>query len=278
MPDFARTRRESLFAVLNKKYDMENIMLLIGLICIILFGCNKKQTMEQTSFLKMEKVMLKEEKSAQFFYWEIDQSKQLWEFELGEVNYLDKYKDSLKMELGDSELEQAIRNEETQNLEAELVQTAENRDRTNALLVHTGILGKIRKINFLEAEILNYQIQRFPLFSHPTEFHGFIATHEKDQRLRVYFASSDTEWPPKPEVIINQLEEDIKNGWKLKYHLHNHYCKKDKNYIGILAPSLADAQYFKMLSERFNLSKALITNGFHTVEIDHSEFVKFESH
>ena len=60
--------------------------------------------------------------------------------------------------------------------------------------------------------------------------------------------------------------------------MHNHYEDKETNYIGILAPSLADAQYYKMLSERFNISTALITNGFHTVEIDENQFDQFESH
>jgi len=60
--------------------------------------------------------------------------------------------------------------------------------------------------------------------------------------------------------------------------IDNHYCKKDKQYVGILAPSLADAQYYKMLKERFNVDKTLITNGFHTVEIDNQDFTRFESH
>ncbi len=54
--------------------------------------------------------------------------------------------------------------------------------------------------------------------------------------------------------------------------------KKDNNCIGILAPSLADAQYYKMLKERFKLERALITNGFNTVEIENKDFEKFESH
>ena len=116
------------------------------------------------------------------------------------------------------------------------------------------------------------------MLSHPTEFHGFITKNEKEGKIRVYFGSSDTEWPPKPTVIIEELEKEINKGWELIGHLHNHYCKKDKNYVGILAPSLADAQYYKMLKERFRLAEVLITNGFHTVEIENKDFAKFESH
>ena len=257
---------------------MKTTILLCILTCFVLMGCSTKKNLEQASFLKMEKVILKEEFPAQFLYWDLENNKQLWETKLGDVSYLLKYRDSLKLVLGASVYEEAVKKEASQNLEKTLIASAEDGDRKNALLVHTGTLGELRKINFLEAQILNYQIKRFPLLSHPTEFHGFIAMHENEQKIRIYFCSSDTEWPPKPQILIEQLEKDIKEGWRLKYHLHNHYCKEDKNYVGILAPSLADAQYFKMLAERFNVEKALITNGFHTVELQPSEFHRFESH
>jgi len=258
---------------------MKNKRLSINIVILAIFiGCGTNQFIQQTTFLSLKKTIMKEEYPEQFFYWDIDNSKQLWKPELGDVSYLNQYRDSLSMELGEEGLEQAIKNEQTQSIDKYLLHKGEYRDTINALLVHAGTLGKIRKINFLEAEILNYQLKRFPLFSHPTEFHGFIAMDEKEQKIRIYFCSSNTEWPPKAHILIEQLEKDMKKGWKLKYHLHNHYCKKDKNYIGILAPSLADAQYFKMLSERFNVHKALITNGFHTVELNHTEFHQFESH
>ncbi|MGB5497545.1 MAG: hypothetical protein WBM77_01295 [Maribacter sp.] len=257
---------------------MKSSELIIPFILMLLIGCSSKKFVEQTTFLKLEKIILKEEGFAQFFYWEIDDVKQLWEPELGDVNYLFKYRDSLKQALGTYVLEQAIEKEETQSLEKEIIVVAADGDRKNALLVHSGTLGKIRKINFLEAQILNYQVSRFPLLSHPTEFHGFIANHKEEQKVRIYFCSSDRGWPPKPDILLDQLEKDMQNGWELTYHLHNHYCEREKNYIGILAPSLADAQYFKMLVERFNLRKALITNGFHTVELNQNEVYKFESH
>ncbi|NNE25472.1 MAG: hypothetical protein HKN09_01395 [Saprospiraceae bacterium] len=221
---------------------------------------------------------MEKEGTEEFFYWELKDEKRLWDFDSGEIVALSQFRDSLKMELGSKKLKSAVHKESRQDLEPSLIAKAEDGDRINALLVHTGTIGKIRKINFLESQILNYQATRFPLFSKPTEFHGFIAVNEKEGIIRVYFGSSDTEWPPKPHVIIEELENEIKQGWKLKYHLHNHFCKKDSDYIGILAPSLADAQYYKMLKERFKVEKTLITNGFHTVEIDNDDFSKFESH
>ena len=51
-----------------------------------------------------------------------------------------------------------------------------------------------------------------PTFSHPTEFHGFIAKNEKEGKVRIYFGSSNTEWPPHPNVIMEELEREIERG------------------------------------------------------------------
>jgi len=257
---------------------MKKLVASIILLAVLIQGCKilKQQQFKPVEWT--EKVMLKKEGQEEFFYWELKDENILWGFELDEIRGLNKYKDSLVLELGNEKLESALEKETTQNLKKSLIEKEVDRDRINALLVHTGSIGRIRKINYLESEILNYQINRFPMFSHPTEFHGFIMKNEKEGKIRVYFASSDTEWPPKPGVIIDELEKEINRGWKLIGHLHNHFCKKDKDYVGILAPSLADAQYYKWLKADFKLEKALITNGFHTVEIESKDFEKFESH
>ena len=93
-------------------------------------------------------------------------------------------------------------------------------------------------------------------------------------RDRVYFAASDQPWPPKPGVILEAVKKDLKQGWTFKYHLHNHYEPISNHYLGILAPSMTDAQYYMFLSEEYKLEESLITNGFHTVEIKRNEFHK----
>ncbi len=257
---------------------MEQYKFLIIILLIGLSGCQDEISSEPVLLKNVTKEWLKRDGPAEFFYWEIDYKESLWQFDLPDCHDLKAYRDSLKVVLGQETYEAAIKKEASQSLSKENLENEENGDRINAMLVHTGTIGKIRKINSLEAQILNYQISRFPLLSHPTEFHGFMMSHEAQQKMRIYLASSDTPWPPKPNVIIEAIEEDMKAGWKLKYHLHNHYEDPSTNYIGILAPSLADAHYYKMLAERFNVDKALITNGFHTVELDKSEFERFESH
>jgi len=246
---------------------------------LILFfqGCNFIKSNENKSIEGLEKVMLFNDGSTEFYYFELENKDELWESELGEITALEKYKDSLKLQLGNKKYEEAIKKESQQTLGAHLLERALDGDSINALLVHTRSIGIIRNINFIESYILNYQIGRFPMLSRPTEFHGFILKNEETEIIRVYFGASNTEWPPHPTIILNELDK-LSNDWKLIYHLHNHYCKKENDYVGILAPSLADAQYYKMLKERFSLEKALITNGFHTVEIDKEDFEKFESH
>tara|TARA_B100000497_G_scaffold125312_1_gene161557 strand:+ start:222 stop:986 length:765 start_codon:yes stop_codon:yes gene_type:complete len=226
-------------------------------------------------FESATKVVLLEEGKEEFFYWELKNESHLWNEEIGNLSALNHYRDSLKLELGSKTYLSAIAKEARQNLEVSLIEKA---DRINALLVHTGSIGSLRQINNLEAHILNYQINRFPMLGHPTEFHGFILKNDVEGLIRIYFGSSDKGWPPQPTIIIKELEKLVLHDWKLIGHLHNHYCEKNENYIGILAPSLADAQYYKMLKERFNIEKALITNGFHSVEIENKDFEKFESH
>ena len=248
------------------------------LIIFLLQGCKSAYVPEMNSIGNAKKVMLKAEGQEEFFYWELKDEEKLWGFESGEIEALNQYQDSLKLTLGIQKYESAIKKEFARNLEKSLIEEEENGDRINALLVHTGSIGEIRKMNYLESQILNYQISRFPMLSHPTEFHGFISRNEKEGKIRVYFGSSDTQWPPRPTVLIEELEKEVNKDWQLIGHLHNHYCKKEEDYVGILAPSLADAQYYKMLKERFGLVEALITNGFHTVAIENKDFEKFESH
>lgn len=211
-----------------------------------------------------------------FQYWEIENCTHLWEYNLGEVPALMAYRDSVSKSIGDSVLNEMIRKERTQ-LEPD--DTHDSKDSLNNYdLIHKGYIGAIREINFIEAELLNYQISRFPLFSQPTEFHGFIVENDSLEIVRIYFGASDQPWPPKPKPIISHLENALNNGWHLTSHLHNHYEPASKNYLGVIAPSLADAQYFKALKARFNLPTALITNGFSTVSLKSTEFGELNSH
>ncbi|MFZ6666201.1 hypothetical protein [Peijinzhouia sedimentorum] len=240
-------------------------------------SCNPSGT--DRNIYEQSRIPLGNEGLAEFFYWEFDENENLWKPESKELDGIKVFRDSLKAKLGKTRFEKVIKKESTQHLDKELLLAQDgNGDKKNAILVHTGTIGYIRPINSLESQILNYQLVKYPLLSHPTEFHGFIAFNEVLKKYRVYFGASDQPWPPHPDLLLEQLRKDIENGWQLKYHLHNHYEPKSNDYLGILAPSMSDAQYFKMLLEEFKLEKALITNGFHTVEIESADFSKLESH
>ena len=260
-----------------KQKIIYNISILVFAITFLHTSCRNNKTVQTFSLKDLEPVVMEYKGKEVFQYWEFENKPFLWGTALGQAIALKSYKDSLELELEPEKFRQVVEKEASQNNSLD-TQDSENGDLINAQLVHSGNVGKIRTINFLEAELLNYQLIRYPLLSHPTEFHGFILLHDSLNHVRVYFAASDQPWPPKPKVILESIKKDLKQGWKLKYHLHNHYEPKSRNYIGILAPSLADAQYYKFLSEDFDLENAIITNGIHTVEIESKEFSKFMAH
>lgn len=80
-------------------------------------------------------------------------------------------------------------------------------------LVRSAKAGRVRPINELEAQLLEYQLDRYPLLSHPTEFHGFMLIHDSIGKVRCYFGASDQPWPPKPNVILDAIENDLYNGF-----------------------------------------------------------------
>jgi len=242
-------------------------------LCSCTFGPSDFRPIHQDN-----KVSLYEDGEEEVVYWEFKEDERLWK-SVGEIPIdLQLYRDSVNLALGVTAWKKAIYNEARQDLDKSLLHATEDGDDVNSLLIHTGTLGIIRPINYLEAEIINYQSHRFPMFSVPTEFHVFITRNDQLNSWRVYFCASNTEWPPHPILILKQLSIIQKDGWLLAYHLHNHYCKADRDYLGILAPSLADAQYYKMLLEKYQVEKSMITNGFHTVVIDREDFIVFASH
>ncbi len=250
---------------------------LIGLffsVLIVVVACDTKKQLVSLNTLKPS--VLKENGAEIFQYWEFNNFSLLWDTNFVLPLNLKFYKDSLNSLLSSDTTQSMIQKTALQDIFYKSVNT-QNGDSINAQLIHSKVLGKIRPINYLEAELLDYQMNRYPLLSHPTEFHGFILLHDSLNIVRVYFAASDQPWPPKPNVILSAVKNDLKTGWTFKYHLHNHYEPKANRYLGILAPSMTDAQFYLFLSEEYNLKNAIITNGFHTVEIQREEFQKLKA-
>lgn len=250
---------------------------IIGLILsslLILVGCDTDK--QPFSLSKLKPYILKENGAEIFQYWDFKNSLSLWDTNYTDPLSLKLYKDSLNSLLSSDTTLALVRKMAEQNTFYQKVNT-QNGDSINTQLIHSKVIGQIRPINYLEAQLLAYQLNRYPLLSHPTEFHGFILVNDSANMVRVYFAASDQPWPPKPGVILSAIENDVKKGWTFKYHLHNHYEPKEDKYLGILAPSMTDAQYYLFLSEAYDLKNAIITNGFHTVEIRKNEFQMLKS-
>jgi hypothetical protein len=243
-------------------------------VLIVFVSCDTNKQLISLSELKP--TVLKENGVEIFQQWQFDDAAYLWETNFVQPNSIKVYKDSLSKILGKDTVNFILLKRAYQDKTYQLVET-KNGDSINAQLIHSCALGKIRPINYLESQLLDYQMCRYPLLSHPTEFHGFILIHDSLNQVKVYFAASDQPWPPKPHVILEALENDLTMGWTFKYHLHNHYEPKTNGYVGILAPSTNDVQFYRFLVEDYDLDYALVTNGFHTVEIQKEDFQKLKS-
>lgn len=245
------------------------------LIITIAIGCNDNRDGQRISLKTLPPVVMMKNGAEIFQYWEFKNDPSLWDTSFAQPPSLLLYKDSLITLLGKDTFNLTVQKLAFQSVSFKTSNT-DNGDAINAELIHAKTIGKIRPINYLEAQLVDYQISRYPLLSHPTEFHGLILLHDSLNLVRVYFAASDQPWPPKPAVILEAVKNDLKQGWTFKYHLHNHYEPKSNHYVGILAPSMTDAQFHMFLAEDYNLEKSLVTNGLHTVEIDRSDFQKLK--
>jgi hypothetical protein len=259
---------------MNRKIKLRGKLFLVLIIFII--NCYSNGKAQHIALKNLSPIVLEKNGVEIFQYWEFKNDPFLWNTNFVQPPSLKLFKDSVIRILGKDTFKLMLRNLAFQDTSYKSVIT-KNGDSINAQLIHSKTLGKIRRINYLESQLLDYQISRYPLLSHPTEFHGFILLHDSLKLVKVYFAASDQPWPPKPNVILKALKNDLKMGWTFKYHLHNHYEPKANRYLGILAPSITDAQYYLFLSEEYSLKQAIITNGFHTVEIQQKEFLILKS-
>lgn len=245
-------------------------------VIIFIISCHNNGNKQHVTLKTLPPFVIEKSGAEIFQYWEFKNHPFLWDTNFAQPPSIKLFEDSLNNILGKDTFKLIVQKLAFQDISYKSMYT-ENGDSNNVQLIHSKTLGKIRPINYLEAQLLDYQINRYPLLSHPTEFHGFILFHDSLKLVKVYFAASDQPWPPKPGVILEAVKNDSKQGWSFKYHLHNHYEPKSNHYLGILAPSMTDAQYYMFLSEEYNLQQSLITNGFHTVEINRNEFQKFKS-
>jgi hypothetical protein len=145
----------------------------------------------------------------------------------------------------------------------------------NGRMVLGGSAGTLRPIACLEALLVDFQAARFPMASHPTEFHAVLMERSEGQRrmVRVYFAASSAPWPPKAELLFEHVAADRRDGWRAVAHLHNHpFLFASGDIAGANAPSLTDVQFWRHLRESIGVESARVTNGFATFEAPAAAF------
>jgi hypothetical protein len=146
----------------------------------------------------------------------------------------------------------------------------------NGRLVLAGAVGTLRPADCLESLLVDYQAARFPMASHPTEFHVLIMERDDAgrRRLRVYFAASGAPWPPRANLLLQHAEADRREGWRAVAHLHNHpfLFESGGDIAGANAPSLTDVQFWRSLRESLGVESARVTNGFATFDAPAAAF------
>jgi hypothetical protein len=146
----------------------------------------------------------------------------------------------------------------------------------NGRIVLGGSAGTLRPIGCIEALLVDFQAARFPMASHPTEFHAVLMERSEAGRrmVRVYFAGSSAPWPPKAELLFEHAAADRRDGWRAVAHLHNHpfLFSSGGDIAGANAPSLTDVQFWRHLRESIGVESARVTNGFATFEAPAAAF------
>ncbi|MDP7320820.1 MAG: hypothetical protein QF441_09445 [Bacteriovoracaceae bacterium] len=149
-------------------------------------------------------------------------------------------------------------------------------DKDNAYIVYSNLAGKVRRINCLESLLYTQQAKRMinagtDLFTSPAEFMSYVV--RKGKLLKVYFYTIDQAGIGNPKDIVSYVKKDIDNGWDLLFNLHNHnFFPFKKPFLGATVPSANDINAYRSESKGMGLRKALVTNGFHTIEVYEEDF------
>ena len=254
---------------------MKKIYLFV-LLCLCI-ACNRSSIIKENSPKLIEPVVLNVNGPELFQYWEIDKIDS--DYILTAENGLEIYKDSLLLVLGKEKLNKILEMERSQKGAIRPLRLGlQQGEHDNYIIAHSGEVGSIRPINHLEYQLLNFQASRYSMLGHPTEFGAFILSNDSLNKLRVCYAGGDKSWPPRLGLLLDYIEEVQKKDWYLSTFLHNHFEPDSAGYVGVLAPSMTDAEYFKMLRDNFDIPNTLITNGFHTVVLDSTHFDRFKQH
>ncbi len=154
-------------------------------------------------------------------------------------------------------------------------------DLENVRLVLEEGVGRLRPISCLEALLLAGQAERTagrgePMLDHPTEFLAFVL--ERGERIRIYTYTVDQPGIGGLSILDEPLEEDLAAGWRVRASIHNHnFFPASPAVLGGVAPSGADVQALRSARDRYGMERAIITNGFHSLEMDGASLDRFRT-
>lgn len=151
----------------------------------------------------------------------------------------------------------------------------------NPYLAMSKQAGILQPITCLEALLLGEQTARKPMLTEPTEFGAFILKRKVNNKttLKIYYSTNDQPGLRLNRKVTEMITQDKSRGWLLFAHIHNHnffFDKKDA--FASPSPSKTDVQMARRFRDSLQLQQLWVTNGFHTIHIDSSEFNKFKAH
>ena len=96
-------------------------------------------------------------------------------------------------------------------------------------------------------------------------------------RLRIYFYTINQDGIGRVSPVSEPALADVKQGWRVVLGMHTHVFHPGQPMLdGILAPSIADADFNANFAEEGGMQSAWITNGIHTVRIPAEAFGLFK--
>ncbi len=234
------------------------LKLKIFVLTLTALGCSTMSPEKNEKICKFpsEPVVMLEKENSILQYWDYDEGYFEGKANFQDLTFLRAYQQKVQKEVRD--LSQKALWSKSYDLE-------KAGDQQNMRIAKT-LWPKVRKINCLEALLLNLQGSRVDLISTPTEFLAFKL--KKNKRVRLLYFTSNINGVRGLGFLHSKIQKFVDDNWILEKNIHNHTLNlNDKNYRGTIGPSVSDAFVFKMELKDFNLKAAVITNGFESMEV-----------
>lgn len=151
-------------------------------------------------------------------------------------------------------------------------------DAENVRLVLNGAVP-IRTMSCLESLLLATQAERSTsqgrsMYTNPTEFSSYIL--RRGDSLKIWYYTVDQPGIGGLASLHVPVMADIQQGWAVVSTIHNHnFFPLADGVMGGVVPSATDIQYFRNVRSSMGVTRAVIVNGFHSLDISATDFDRF---